>query len=82
MKIQSLSPLIKHNYKFNNNFKFHPINHFSQDIVSFKGRNVEYEEIRPIRMRAYETQIEAMELLGKSNRVAKDAYEALAVAKS
>ena len=82
MKIQSLSPFIKQNYKINNNFKFKPINYSNQDTISFSGQKVEYEEIRPIRMRAYETQIEAMELQGKSKRVAKDAYEALTVAKS
>lgn len=33
-------------------------------------------------MKAYETQIDVIELQGKSRKVAKDAYEALAVAKS
>jgi len=81
MKIQSLSPFIKQNYKLNNNFKFHKNINAVHDTITFSGQKVEYEEIRPIRMKAYETQIEAMELQGKSRKVAKDAYEALAQAK-
>lgn len=82
MKVQSLSPFIKKNYNSNRNIKFHQINNLSQDTISFSGRSVEYEEIRPIRLRAYETQIEATELQGKSKKVARDAYEALQTAKN
>ncbi len=82
MIIQNISQL-KFNYSFNiqktTSKPFKNTNQF--DSFSFTGSKVSYEEIRPVKMKAYQTQIEATELQGKSNAVARDAYEQLAIAK-
>ncbi len=83
MKIQNISPF-KYKYSFNTQkTTSKPINSTNQfDSFTFTGTKVSYDEIRPVKIQAYKTQIEATELQGKSNAVVREAYEQLAIAKS
>ncbi|MBQ9149939.1 hypothetical protein IJX73_03310, partial [bacterium] len=82
MKIQNISPF-KYKYSFNTqktaSKPFNSTNQF--DSFTFTGTKVSYDEIRPVKIQAYKTQIEATELQGKSNAVVREAYEQLAIAK-
>ncbi|MBR3604679.1 MAG: hypothetical protein IKL52_01470 [Candidatus Gastranaerophilales bacterium] len=77
MKIQSVFPFAKQNYKYNNNYNFNPIKSLACDTFSFSGRKVEDTEIALYKRQALNKQLDALELVGKSKKAQKDAQRAL-----